>query len=162
MLRRRCDNNCLLAPYFPTQELHKFVGVHKVFGASNVIKMIQMVEERKREDAVKAMVYEATARLRDPVYGSAGSIYQLQKMIQELKAQLESMKTQVSELRQQKELLLSIHNNNVHSHNDPLFTDNDPIFDGYFDQLMDSDPFDFPVQVGWGCSNTNNMSMPSC
>lgn len=42
MLRRRCDSKCLLAPYFPTDEVDKFVGVHRVFGASNVIKMIQV------------------------------------------------------------------------------------------------------------------------
>lgn len=42
MLRRRCDRNCSLAPYFPGEEIEKFAGVHKVFGASNVIKMIQV------------------------------------------------------------------------------------------------------------------------
>ena len=42
MLRRRCDSNCILAPYFPSDEIEKFSGVHKVFGASNVIKMIQV------------------------------------------------------------------------------------------------------------------------
>ena len=42
MLRRRCDSKCVLAPYFPTNEVDKFAGVHRVFGASNVIKMIQV------------------------------------------------------------------------------------------------------------------------
>lgn len=42
MLRRRCDGKCILAPYFPSDEIEKFAGVHKVFGASNVIKMIQV------------------------------------------------------------------------------------------------------------------------
>lgn len=42
MLRRRCDINCSLAPYFPIEEIDKFAGVHRVFGASNVIKMIQV------------------------------------------------------------------------------------------------------------------------
>lgn len=128
-----------------------------------------MVEETKREDAVKAMVYEATTRLRDPIYGSAGAIYQLQKMIEELKAQLELMKTRVSEMREQNDYLLSIRNNNTHDHLvDPLFTVNDdPIFDGYatlsadFDLPMTSDPFEFPVQGGWVYGNVDNMSTPS-
>lgn len=42
MLRRKCDNNCLLAPYFPGDDVEKFAGVHRVFGASNVAKMIQV------------------------------------------------------------------------------------------------------------------------
>ncbi|XP_027351034.1 LOB domain-containing protein 1-like [Abrus precatorius] len=147
MLRRRCDSKCLLAPYFPTDEIEKFVGVHRVFGASNVIKMIQMVEETKREDAVKSMVYEATARLRDPVYGSAGAIYQLQKMIQELKAQLESINTRVSELREQKDQLLSISNNNAQGHLDPLSLE--------FDCSMVLDPFEFPVEGDWVYSIDN-------
>ncbi|KAJ6880554.1 LOB domain-containing protein [Populus alba x Populus x berolinensis] len=42
MLRRRCDSDCMLAPYFPGDEAEKFFGVHKVFGASNVIRMIQV------------------------------------------------------------------------------------------------------------------------
>lgn len=49
-----------------------------------------MVEESRREDAVKAIIYEARARVNDPVYGSAGAIFYLQKMIQELKTQLRS------------------------------------------------------------------------
>ncbi|KAM7276816.1 hypothetical protein ACFE04_018682 [Oxalis oulophora] len=108
MLRRRCDYNCTLAPYFPTEETEKFAIVHKVFGASNVVKMIQNVEEAKREDTATAIVYEAMARLRDPVYGSTGAIFHLQKMVQELKGQLETTKAQVLELQEQKHQLLVI------------------------------------------------------
>ncbi|KAL6980395.1 hypothetical protein U1Q18_022037 [Sarracenia purpurea var. burkii] len=34
------------------------------------------------------MVYEASARIRDPVYGCAGAICQLQKQVSELQAEL--------------------------------------------------------------------------
>ncbi|MBA0558103.1 hypothetical protein Golax_012126 [Gossypium laxum] len=40
------------------------------------------------------MVYEASARIRDPVYGCAGAICQLQKQINELQAQLAKAKAQ--------------------------------------------------------------------
>lgn len=42
LLRRRCTQDCVFSPYFPSDEPHKFASVHKVFGASNVNKMIQV------------------------------------------------------------------------------------------------------------------------
>ncbi|MBA0870321.1 hypothetical protein Goshw_010902, partial [Gossypium schwendimanii] len=41
LLRRRCAKDCIFAPYFPSDDPHKFAIVHKVFGASNVSKMLQ-------------------------------------------------------------------------------------------------------------------------
>ncbi|XP_010267668.2 PREDICTED: LOB domain-containing protein 1-like [Nelumbo nucifera] len=108
MLRRRCGDNCLLAPYFPTQEADNFVGVHKVFGSSNVIKMLQTVKETEREDTVKSMVYEASARLRDPVYGSAGAIFHLQKLVKELESELDLIRARVLESQEQQNQLLRI------------------------------------------------------
>ncbi|KAL0382620.1 UNVERIFIED_CONTAM: LOB domain-containing protein 1 [Sesamum calycinum] len=35
ILRRRCVENCLLAPYFPPTDPLKFTTAHRVFGASN-------------------------------------------------------------------------------------------------------------------------------
>ncbi|GMJ07112.1 hypothetical protein HRI_004380400 [Hibiscus trionum] len=146
MLRRRYDSSCILAPYFPCDEIDKFAKVHRVFGASNVIKMIQMVEERNREDAVKALVYEATTRIRDPVYGSTGAICQLQKMVQELKMQLESMEARVMELQQQRDqfwgILLIV---------DLLSSINGGSnFSLDFDDSMAYDPVNFPAECdGW-------------
>jgi len=42
MLRRRCESKCVLAPYFPTDEVENFALVHRVFGAKNVVKIIQV------------------------------------------------------------------------------------------------------------------------
>lgn len=42
LLRRRCAEECVFAPYFPADQPHKFANVHKVFGASNVNKMLQV------------------------------------------------------------------------------------------------------------------------
>jgi hypothetical protein len=42
LLRRRCAAGCVFAPYFPPGEPHKFASVHKVFGASNVSKLLQV------------------------------------------------------------------------------------------------------------------------
>ena len=42
LLRRRCAEECPFSPYFSPHEPHKFAAVHKVFGASNVSKMLMV------------------------------------------------------------------------------------------------------------------------
>ena len=42
-LRRRCNESCILAPYFPPNEPLKFINAHKVFGASNIVKALQVI-----------------------------------------------------------------------------------------------------------------------
>ena len=41
-LRRKCTTDCLLLPFFPRSDPDKFAHVHKVFGASNVTKILQV------------------------------------------------------------------------------------------------------------------------
>ncbi|XP_068653355.1 LOB domain-containing protein 24-like [Aristolochia californica] len=139
ILRRRCGVNCILAPYFPTEEAENFVRVHKVFGASNVIKMLQqdyperilmecdqMVEESRREDAVKSLVYEAHTRLKDPVYGCTGAIFYLQKHVKELEEQLQSARAEAMELKAKKDQLFETF---IDVHLSPV---NDSVFDHFF------------------------------
>jgi len=42
LLRRRCAQECPFSPYFSPHEPQKFASVHKVFGASNVSKMLMV------------------------------------------------------------------------------------------------------------------------
>ncbi|XVE99819.1 hypothetical protein REPUB_Repub03eG0234300 [Reevesia pubescens] len=88
LLRRRCAKDCIFAPYFPSDDPHKFAMVHKVFGASNVSKMLQELPVQQRADAVSSLVYEANARVRDPVYGCVGAISYLQNQVSQLKMEL--------------------------------------------------------------------------
>ncbi|XP_073124469.1 LOB domain-containing protein 12-like [Henckelia pumila] len=88
LLRRRCAKDCIFAPYFPSDDPHKFAIVHKVFGASNVSKMLQELQVHQRADAVSSLVYEANARVRDPVYGCVGAISYLQNQVSQLQMQL--------------------------------------------------------------------------
>nr|GMD00510.1 LOB domain-containing protein 21-like [Ipomoea batatas] len=87
-LKRRCVPNCQFAPYFRSDEPKKFAKVHKVFGASNVSKILNEVPEEQREDTVNSLVYEAEVRLRDPVYGCIGAIASLQRRMAELQNDL--------------------------------------------------------------------------
>ncbi|KAF8397239.1 hypothetical protein HHK36_016149 [Tetracentron sinense] len=88
LLKRRCFPNCIFAPYFRSDEPCKFAKVHKVFGASNVSKILSEVPVERREDAVNSLAYEAEARLRDPVYGCSGAIALLQRKMVELQHDL--------------------------------------------------------------------------
>ncbi|RDX65965.1 LOB domain-containing protein 12, partial [Mucuna pruriens] len=88
LLRRRCSQDCIFAPYFPSSDLHKFATVHKVFGCSNISKMLKDLPVHQRADAVSSLVYEANARLRNPVYGCVGTISSLQTQVSELQNQL--------------------------------------------------------------------------
>ncbi|THU68933.1 hypothetical protein C4D60_Mb08t09060 [Musa balbisiana] len=108
ILRRRCADNCVLAPYFPPTEPLKFTTAHRVFGASNIIKLLQDLPEIQRADAVSSMVYEAKARIRDPVYGCTGAVCQLQKQVDELQAQLARAKAELTNLQAQHGNLLAL------------------------------------------------------
>ncbi|KAK8697666.1 hypothetical protein V6N13_113805 [Hibiscus sabdariffa] len=108
ILRRRCADKCVLAPYFPPTEPTKFTIAHRVFGASNIIKFLQELPESQRADAVSSMVYEASARIRDPVYGCAGAICQLQKQVNDLQAQLAKAQAEVVNMQLQQANLVAL------------------------------------------------------
>ncbi|XWS75109.1 hypothetical protein CRYUN_Cryun01aG0056900 [Craigia yunnanensis] len=108
ILRRRCVEKCVLAPYFPPTEPYKFTIAHRVFGASNIIKSLQELPESQRADAVSSMVYEASARIRDPVYGCAGAICQLQKQVSDLQTQLAKAQAEIVTMQCQKANLLAL------------------------------------------------------
>ncbi|KAF5472119.1 hypothetical protein F2P56_008859 [Juglans regia] len=109
LLRRRCAQDCVFAPYFPADEPQKFANVHKVFGASNVNKMLQELPVHQRGDAVSSMVYEANARVRDPVYGCVGAISSLQQQIDALQTQLALAQAEVVHLRVRQTASVSPH-----------------------------------------------------
>lgn len=54
---------------------------------------------QQRGDAVSSMVYEANARIRDPVYGCVGAISSLQQQIDVLQTQLAVAQAEVVHLR---------------------------------------------------------------
>ncbi|XP_022745771.1 LOB domain-containing protein 12-like [Durio zibethinus] len=129
LLRRRCAKDCIFAPYFPSDDPHKFAIVHKVFGASNVSKMLQELPVQQRADAVSSLVYEANARARDPVYGCVGAISYLQNQVSQLQMQLAVAQAEILCIQMQQEPMLPtpqldqedvkssfLHNNHLPSH----------------------------------------------
>ncbi|XVF41173.1 hypothetical protein PTKIN_Ptkin01aG0258600 [Pterospermum kingtungense] len=107
LLRRRCAQECPFSPYFSPHEPQKFASVHKVFGASNVSKMLMEVPESQRADAANSLVYEANVRLRDPVYGCMGAISALQQQVQSLQAELNAVRSEIIKFKCREANLLS-------------------------------------------------------
>jgi hypothetical protein len=83
-LRRKCASDCIFAPYFCSEQgPARFAAIHKVFGASNVSKLLLHVPVAERCEAVVTIAYEAQARIRDPVYGCVAHIFALQQQVSE-------------------------------------------------------------------------------
>lgn len=94
--RRKCTQECVFAPYFPPDQPQKFANVHKVFGASNVAKLLNELHTSQREDAVNSLAYEAECRLRDPVYGCVGLISILQQRLKQVQQDLQNSKRELA------------------------------------------------------------------
>ncbi|KAK8986559.1 hypothetical protein V6N11_010115 [Hibiscus sabdariffa] len=64
-----------------------------------MVSGLQELPEQQRSDAVSSMVYEANARVRDPVYGCVGAISSLQQQIDSLQTQLARAQAEVVHMR---------------------------------------------------------------
>ncbi|KAL3838436.1 hypothetical protein ACJIZ3_023027 [Penstemon smallii] len=96
-LRRRCTNECIFAPYFSYEHATThFSAVHKVFGASNVSKLLSCLPVLERTDAAITVAYEALARMHDPVYGCVSHIFSLQQQIACLMEEIEVIENQMA------------------------------------------------------------------
>lgn len=81
-LRRKCVKGCVFAPYFcHEQGATHFAAIHKVFGASNVSKLLAHLPVSDRCEAAVTISYEAQARLQDPIYGCVSHIFALQQQV---------------------------------------------------------------------------------
>ncbi|GER41366.1 LOB domain-containing protein, partial [Striga asiatica] len=112
--RRRCTPNCPLAPYFPANNSNTFQNVHRLFGVSNITKILDSLHNSdEKEDAMKSIIFEAEMRRRYPVHGCSVIIQQLRFQIecahQELR-RLHSLCLQVAACEEQ------LNNNNYSNH----------------------------------------------
>ncbi|XP_020592299.1 LOB domain-containing protein 6-like, partial [Phalaenopsis equestris] len=87
-LRRKCRPDCIFAPYFLPEEQQMFVLVHRVFGASNLAKILIDLHPRQRQDAVISLVYEARMYFIDPIYGCVRKISALQQELKQIQCEL--------------------------------------------------------------------------
>ncbi|XP_044502585.1 LOB domain-containing protein 2-like [Mangifera indica] len=80
--RKKCNEECKLAAYFPADRSREFQAVHKVFGVSNVTKIVHSVDEEERPKVVDSLIWEALWRQKNPVLGPYG---EYKRLCEELK-----------------------------------------------------------------------------
>nr|GEV35647.1 LOB domain-containing protein 24-like [Tanacetum cinerariifolium] len=64
--RRRCPSNCVFAPYFPNGNPQRFIFVHKIDGASNMAKMIEIAQSQLAKAQAEIAILDANFALDTP------------------------------------------------------------------------------------------------
>ncbi|KAM1029824.1 hypothetical protein ACFX15_041507 [Malus domestica] len=144
--RKKCHAGCILAPYFPADRTREFLAVHKVFGVSNVTKMVKNVEEPNRRKVAESLVWEALCRQKDPVLGAYGEYRMVSDELKRYKQQ-QNRENHIVPLQMQKGLcfnkslsdLVGNWNGGITNvNNSGYLRDND-------DVIPDSAPFGYPL-----------------
>ncbi|CAL0306848.1 unnamed protein product [Lupinus luteus] len=99
--RRKCTSECLLAPYFPADQPKVFLNVHKLFGVSNVVKILKILEPGQKKIAMDSIIIQANYRDKYPVHGCWEEICRLQHQIWLAGDELQAVYQQLEMCRQQ-------------------------------------------------------------
>ncbi|KAF8401003.1 hypothetical protein HHK36_014306 [Tetracentron sinense] len=99
--RRKCAPDCILAPYFPPHHLSQFLNAHKLFGVSNILKIIRNLHPLEKSESVRTMIFEAGVRANDPVGGCYRIIREFQRQIDHGQAELDLVLHQLAICRSQ-------------------------------------------------------------
>ncbi|KAJ8549510.1 hypothetical protein K7X08_033217 [Anisodus acutangulus] len=83
--RKKCvEGDCVMWRHFPANKMDEFLGVHKVFGISNVTKRIKSLDDVAQQDeAIKSFLWEARLWQEDPVHGPLGEYKKLEQQLKE-------------------------------------------------------------------------------
>ncbi|KAK4858828.1 hypothetical protein QYF36_022664 [Acer negundo] len=95
-LRRRCPPDCIFSPYFPSNNPERFSCVHKIYGASNVSKILQQLPIEVRGEAADSLTFEAQCRIQNPVYGCVGLVHFLQQQIHIAESQVTKAQVEIA------------------------------------------------------------------
>ncbi|KAL4398719.1 hypothetical protein HN51_003320 [Arachis hypogaea] len=98
--RRKCTPECLLAPYFPADQPKVFLNVHKLFGVSNIVKILKDVDPSQKKNAMESIIVQASYRDKYPVRGCVEEICRLQNQIWLHEEELHAVYQQLEMCRQ--------------------------------------------------------------
>lgn len=99
--RRKCAPDCVLAPYFPHDRQRQFLNAHKLFGVSNITKIIRHLDQPFKDEAMRTIIFQSDVRANDPVGGCYRIIRDLQRHIDYCKAELDIVLHQLAYCRAQ-------------------------------------------------------------
>ncbi|KZV56516.1 LOB domain-containing protein 27-like [Dorcoceras hygrometricum] len=105
--RRRCTSECVLAPFFPADQMKMFQNVHRLFGVKNIVNTLRELDPDQKAIAMKSMKFQATMRDKYPVYGCLVEIQQLSYQIQLAEEELQAVLQQLAYYRQSQQQEMS-------------------------------------------------------
>ncbi|KAH7655430.1 Lateral organ boundaries LOB domain-containing protein [Dioscorea alata] len=99
-LKKTCARDCIFAPYFDSEQgANNFDKLHKVFGESNVSKILREIpDHHKRLEAINTTVIEAKAYLQQVKVNLQAQVH-LKKQILHLQKQLPYLRAQLVALQ---------------------------------------------------------------
>ncbi|WMV44160.1 hypothetical protein MTR67_037545 [Solanum verrucosum] len=88
--RKRCEENCPLAPFFPSNKVEDFNKVIRLYKVSTIINMLNSVaDNEKKAKMVETLILEAKIRYENPVYGCIAVEEKLRLEIEETMKELD-------------------------------------------------------------------------
>ncbi|XP_057504811.1 LOB domain-containing protein 22-like [Actinidia eriantha] len=99
--RRKCAPDCILAPYFPHDRQRQFLNAHKLFGVSNITKILKKLDPHKKDAAMRTIVFQSDVRASDPVGGCYRIIRELHRQIEYSVVELQLVLQQIAMCRAQ-------------------------------------------------------------
>ncbi|CAN4100099.1 unnamed protein product [Withania somnifera] len=55
----QCAPDCVLAPYFPHDRQRQFLNAHKLFGVSNITKIIRHLGQSLKDEAMRTIIFQS-------------------------------------------------------------------------------------------------------
>ncbi|XP_057523946.1 LOB domain-containing protein 22-like [Amaranthus tricolor] len=97
--RRKCNPDCLLAPYFPQHNLQQFINAHRLFKVSYMIKTLKSLSPDDHHKAMHDIIFIANARANDPVGGCKRIIDSLSYQIAYFRNEFHHINAQIHAIR---------------------------------------------------------------
>ncbi|XP_027364721.1 LOB domain-containing protein 24-like [Abrus precatorius] len=116
---RKCPSDCIFSPYFPLNDPQRYTSVHRIYGGSNVGKMLQCFSKFHplSEHRQQTVLYdEAECRIQDPIYGCYGNISERVQQINSTESELAKIQSHISILKLQNPQLVNESNFDVLLH----------------------------------------------